>query len=170
MGKSKPRPQSVSTSHETIEPHLGKDVIKFFLVILFTINNCTLALYLIPPLFNSLYQMVTTGFCINWSNVFGYNFRRADILWSCGGYQNFKNGGMGGGGGEGWPYCKLWSGIQTRNSMLDSVLKLNSTKLKNFSLIWSFEIALRSEFNRLIVNPILWDLTILWYWRLKSLR
>ena len=64
------------------------------------------------------------------------------------------------GGGGGWPYCKLWSGIQTRNSMLDSVLKLNSTKLKNFSLIWSFEIALRSEFNRLIVNPTKWSNTL----------
>ena len=44
--------------------------------------------------------------------------------------------------------------------MLDSVLKLNSTKLKNFSLIWSFEIALRSEFNRLIVNPTKWSNTL----------
>ena len=41
----------------------------------------SLALYLKSPLPDSLHQIVITSLYKNWSNVFGYNQRKTEILW-----------------------------------------------------------------------------------------
>ena len=81
----------------------------------------SLVLYLKPPLLNSLYQMVITGFYTNWSKLFFLDTTRKKLRWPQvgGDRQNSKNGWVTnnvGGGAEWvevvnkwgvWPLCVL---------------------------------------------------------------